>query len=339
MFKLYLLIIFLVFTKISFAGQKIDTVYFQNGDKITCEFKYLENNLLHISTKNAGSLNIEWDMVDSLYIKELLLILLDDGENVIGKILPSKTKNSLIIDAGLTSIKINQLSIVKMYPYRERFFKRFSGDLGTSFSYTKVNKHRAFEFNGKLKYTTRKYVMSSSYDANITNQESTEQSQRHQALLDYNYILKNKFFYNATVLVEKNTELALDLRTNTGVGLGNFFIFNNYSQAYGTVGIQGNREFSEDSVATNIEGVFLLSYTIFKYSYPKIDLTMSSVLYPNLIDFERIRTTINSKLRWEVHSNLYLKYTLYHTFDNKPLTEGAEKSDWSVSVGIEYSFN
>jgi hypothetical protein len=105
------------------------------------------------------------------------------------------------------------------------------------------------------------------------------------------------------------------------------------------MGIQGNREFAKDSTASNIEGVFSLNYTIFKYSYPKVDLTISSILYPNLVDFERIRTTVNSKLRWEIHSNLYLKYTLYHTFDNKPLTKGAEKSDWSVSLGVEYSFN
>ncbi len=50
------------------ASSKIDTIYFQSGDRITAEVKLLENNQLKLSTDDVGTIYVEWDKVDSVMI-------------------------------------------------------------------------------------------------------------------------------------------------------------------------------------------------------------------------------------------------------------------------------
>ena len=161
----------LVFSNSTFAGPKADTVYFQNGDKITCEFKDLRNNLLRVSTSDAGSFNIEWDKIDSLYIKQLLIIVLDDGTKIIGGIIPSDTTGTVLIDVGFNTIPVKQLSIIQMYPYHKKFIKRLSGNFGFGYSSTKANKLKTIDFNSKVKYVSSKSTIEASYIANSTIQE------------------------------------------------------------------------------------------------------------------------------------------------------------------------
>ena len=47
---------FIVIYSNSFAGEKIDTVYYQKGDRITGEVKSLDNNLLKLSTDDSGTI-------------------------------------------------------------------------------------------------------------------------------------------------------------------------------------------------------------------------------------------------------------------------------------------
>jgi hypothetical protein len=58
------------------ASSKIDTIYFQNGDRITAEVKSLANNQLQLSTDDAKTINVQWDKVDSVQILNNMRILL-----------------------------------------------------------------------------------------------------------------------------------------------------------------------------------------------------------------------------------------------------------------------
>lgn len=328
-----------MFGNTSFAGPKTDTVYFNNGDKITCEFKHLQNNLFHVSTSDASSFDIEWDKIDSIYIKQLLLIILDNGTKIIGEISPSDSIGIIIIDVGFNSLKVSKVSIIEMYPYQKRFIKRLSGKLGSGYSASKANKLRTLTVNGEIKYTSDKSQSKINYDGYLTKQENLDNSERHEAKYNYYHYMPHKFFYNILTSVEHNSELNLDLRTNIGGGFGNNFIYSNRSIAFASIGLQANREFTSDSVTNNLEGVITLSYSVFKYNSPKIDFTLSSILYPNITTTGRVRTTTDSKLRWEILNDFYLTQSLYFTYDTKPLAANAEKGDWSFSIGFEFSFN
>lgn len=321
------------------AGAKTDTIYFNNGDKITCEFKYLQNNLLHVSTSDASSFDIEWNRIDSLYIKQLLLIRLDDGTKIIGEILPSDSNGMISVDVGFNALLIKSISIIQMYPYQKRVIKRLSGKIGAGYSASKANSLKTFKLDGELKYSSDKSYSKINYDGNLTKQHEIDDIERHEAKYNYYHYLPRRFFYNALTSAEHNSELELDLRTNIGGSFGNNFIFNNHSIAFASAGLQANREFTRDSITNNLEGVITLNYSVFKYGSPKIDFTISAILYPNITTNNRIRTTTDTKLRWEIFNDLYLTQSFYFTYDTKPLTVDAEKGDWQFSMGFEYSFN
>ena len=334
-----IIVVLFYFVLPGFAGLKNDTIYFQSGNKLTCEFKNLQNNLLHVSTEDAGKLYIEWDKIDSLYIKQFLVIETKTGERITGTVSPADSVQYVVLTGWFGERRIQQMSIVRMYPFRQTFLKRLSGSLGGGFGYTKANELSKFDINSFAKYTAEKNIIDFNYDANWSDQKELEATKRHNISSNYYRLLNKKYFYTIFLSAEINSELGLDLRTNVGGGLGNNFIFNNRVIALGSIGAQVNREFTADSIANNAEGIIKLSYNLFKYTSPKIDLTITSSTYPNLIDFERIRTTLDSKLRWEILSDFFIKYTFYYTFDSKPLSSEANKSDWSTTIGFEYSFN
>jgi hypothetical protein len=334
-----ILLVLLNLQLIVLAGPKTDTVYFQNGDKLTCEFKNLQNNLMHVSTSDAGTLDIKWDKIDSIYIMQYLLIETKDGEHLIGTIFPTDSLNIVGVAGGYGIRYMHRMSIVRMYPYRKQFFKRMSGNIGSGFSYAQANKLSTFDFNGNMKYTAEKFIIKSRYDARWSSEEGRDNAERHEASINHYRLLPRRFFYTTLISLERNSELNLDLRTNLGVGLGNNFIFNNHSIAFGALGFQVNKEMTADSSTMNSEGIIALNYSLFKLSSPKIDLTISTNVFPNLTDFERVRASVDSKLRWELFNNFYIKYTVYYTFDSKPLSAEAKKEDWATTIGIEFSFN
>jgi hypothetical protein len=337
---IFLLILFIVFHNYSaFAGTKTDTVYFKNGNKLTCEVKRLYANLLHVSTSDAGNIDIKWDKIDSLYIKQYMVIILEDGERILGTFIPGDTTGNDGI-AGVFGIKfIPHLSIIQMYQYKKIFWKRMSGRLSTGASYVKATGVGAVEFDGKLKYSTEQNIIDSKYNAYWSRYKKEDISQRHNVSLNYYRILRNRYFYTALVSLEKNSELGLDLRSNVGLGYGNNIIFNNKSLGFAAAGIQINNERGQDSTQNNAEGIFVLSYSLFILSSPKISFDFSFELSQNLKDIERTRLAINSNLKWEIISDFYIKYNFYYAFDSKPLSETASKKDWSTSIGIEFAFN
>jgi hypothetical protein len=71
-------------------ANKVDTIFFQNGDRITAEVKSMENNKLRLSTDDAGTITLEWDKVDSVKIINPMRIVLQNGEILYGLLLPAE---------------------------------------------------------------------------------------------------------------------------------------------------------------------------------------------------------------------------------------------------------
>jgi hypothetical protein len=95
----------------------------------------------------------------------------------------------------------------------------------------------------------------------------------------------------------------------------------------------------EEQVTTeNGEGLFGVDARIFKYTDPEIYLTSSFNWYPSMTITGRHRTEADVKLRFELLNNLFLEFTFYHTYDNKPASETAANSDYGFISSFQYTF-
>ena len=59
---------------------------------------------------------------------------------------------------------------------------------------------------------------------------------------------------------------------------------------------------------------------------------------PNLSDTGRVRGELDVSLKWEMIADLFWQLSSYHSYDNRPPTVGAEKSDYGVVTSLGYDF-
>ena len=138
-------------------ASKIDTIYYQNGDRITAEVKSLENNQLKLSTDDAGTVNVEWNKIDSLKILNNMRIVLDHGKILYGKVLPAgETGKCYIWSFVVEPLLLELVRIVILTPLEDKFIDRLSGTLSSGFSYVKASQVMNMNFDGSLKYQAEK---------------------------------------------------------------------------------------------------------------------------------------------------------------------------------------
>ncbi len=316
---------------------KIDTIFLQHGDRITGEVKTMENNYLRLSTDDAGTVKVEWNKIDSVKILTSMRIELVDGRIMYGKLLTAGIVGSCYIwrrEGDPVLIKL--IRIVALSPVEEKFVDRLNGTLSTGFSYVKASDIAQWNFNGSIEYQARKNHGELFYDGNIT-QDSLKTSQRHNGGATFIRLLPKNWFLITSFSLESNTELELDLRSNWGIGGGKSLIRTNFTSFYLASGIQFNRETSKGVEQFNVEGVLEANYSVFIYDDPEVSFDIKVDLIPSISNIGRLRSNINSNLKWEVFNDFYLKWTFYYTHDNRPLSETAAKSDWAVTLlGVEY---
>jgi hypothetical protein len=318
-------------------ANKVDTIFFQNGDRITAEVKSMENNKLRLSTDDAGTITLEWDKVDSVKIINPMRIVLQNGEILYGLLLPAEESKGCYIWSREEEPRLTALeTIVLLSPFEERILDRLSGILSSGFSYTKASSIMQINLNGSVKYLAEKNQLELYYDG-IFTRESAGSSEYQNGGLNFRRILPRKWFLGSNLSAESSTEQQLDLRTSLSLGGGNGIIMTNHSQFYVAAALLGNREVSSGTDQYNIEGLLSLDYSIFIFDSPEVSLNIGGDLIPSISDLGRVRSRFDSNLKWEVFKDFYLKWTFFYSYDSKPLSKDGEKSDWAVSlVGLEY---
>ena len=334
---IFILLLFSIL-QAGFCGAKIDTIYFQNGDRVTGEVKALENNQLRLSTDDAGTVKVEWNKVDSVKILNNMRIVLEEGVILYGKILPAgeRGKCYIWIREGLP-VLMDLIRIVLLSPIEDKFIKRLDGTISSGFSYVKASRIMQMNLNGAIEYEAKKNRIQLSYDGIYTSDPETGKTQRQNAGASFVRIFPRNWFLVSALHAESNSELELDLRASLSLGGGNSIVNTNFTRLSTALGIQATREYSHGDFQNNAEGVVMANYSVFIYDDPEVTFNLSGDLIPSLSDLGRVRTTIDSNLKWEIFNDLYLKWSFYYNFDSRPLSETAEKNDWAITLlGLEY---
>ncbi len=320
------------------ASSKIDTIYFQNGDRITAEVKSLESNHLKLSTDDGGTIYVEWNKIDSVKILNNMRILLSNGKIMYGKILPAGEVGKCFIWSSFEDpLLLELIRIVLLAPMEDLFVDRLSGTLSSGFSYVKSTSVMQMNFDATVKYQAEKNQLEFSYSGLFSTDPTSGYSQNQNGGMQLIRILPKNWFLLSNLLLESNSELDLDLRTSITLGGGNAFIRTNASLLYAALGLQGNRETSLGVGQFNLEVVISTKYSVFIYDDPEVSFNFTGDLIPSLTTLGRIRTNIDSNLKWEVFNDFFLKWTFFYNFDSQPLSETAEKNDWAVTlIGVEY---
>ncbi|MEA3463218.1 MAG: DUF481 domain-containing protein [Bacteroidota bacterium] len=327
-----------IFVSCNLMASKIDTIYFQNGDRITAEVKNLENNQLKLSTDDASTIYVEWNKIDSVKILNSMRIVLSGGRIIYGKIMTAGEAGKCFIWSSEDEPLLMELGrIVALAPMEDKFIDRLSGSLSSGFSYVKASQVAQLNFDGSIRYQAEKNSLELFYSGLFSEDPTTGYSQNQSGGATAVRLLPKKWFVLSQLTMESNSEMDLDLRTSITAAGGNAFIRTNRSSFYGALGIMGNREISLGDAQFNLEGLIASEYSVFIFDSPEVSFTLSADVIPSFTTLGRVRTNIDSNLKWEIFSDFYLKWTFYYNYDSQPLSTDAEKNDWAVTlIGVEY---
>jgi hypothetical protein len=320
-------------------AQKNDTVYLNNGDRITGELKKFENGLLFLKTDAMQTINIEYDRIGTLYSAKHFELRTTSGYRYFGTLLKSTVPGTVNIATTTDTIPKPLWDIVQITSIKNRFLQKIDGSVDLGLNYTKATDVFQYSLMVSLTHRTPNYATRIDLSSILSDQDE-DISRNNDAGLNVTRYLPGKWFARAEARGQENTELDLDYRIQTGLGGGYDVVRSNSQRLYGLAGLLANRERTIDSslVSTNLELLLAVAYKWFRYRYPKIDITSGFNVFPSLTTGGRIRLEYDLSAKIEILKDVFFSLTLYENFDNNPSSASTSKNDWGIITSLGYTF-
>ncbi len=322
------------------VNQKTDTVILINGNIITGEIKKFTYGILTYKMDGMGTVNIEVDKISSMKSKKTFEIRLDNGLKYFGSLDTSSFPRltNIVILNGRIPVRINQ--IVEIYRLRNKFWARIDGDADLGFSYTKGSNILQFNFSGNLTYRVKKYHIDFSNSTIFTNPNEDSETRNMTTTLSLQRYLARNWYADIALSAETNSELGLDLRLLTLLGVSHDLVSSMRQRLFFTLGANVNREYANGvkEATINYEGLVYVQHKVFRYLIPKLDITTYIGFYPSFSVKDRYRLNFNFNAKLEVISDFYISLSLYDNYDSKPQGENASNNDWGTVLSVGVSF-
>lgn len=324
------------------VGQKNDTVYFLNGDRISGEIKKYKFGFLTYKTYGVSTVNVKYDKISTFFSRKSFDILLENGMRRFGSFDTSFMAQYVKIVTTNDTLLTPLIEVVEITPIKNRFWGRLSGNVDLGFSYTKANTLSQLTFSSVLNYTQKDYFAKLSlYSLNSmqTNQENSRTKKNDAQLIYFNRV-KNNWYALGMGSAEQNSELGLFLRSQFGVGISNELIHTNLNNVLAAAGLVVSKEQSSDTTFSriNVDAFSSVQYRLFRFREPEIDITSNAIVYPSMNVADRWRFNYDIKFSFKIITDMYLSFSLYFNYDSKPPSLTAGKSDYSFTSSFGYTF-
>lgn len=325
---------------VAFSAAKTDVVVFNNGDRLTGEVKSLERGRLRFKTDATDTISIEWDDVAFLSSDQNIQVETEEGERYLGHISRAAFESLTVVETASGPIELKSSTVVLMTPIEERGVSRLDGDITAGYNFAKSDQIQQLHFGLDMDYRTETRILSLEADATTSDSADSESNQRESLDLAYTRLLKNRWLFGGGLLLDRNDELGIDLRTSIGLGGGRIIRQSNSSNVEVQSGLQLSRENTSGggSSEDTVEAFVSLDWDWFRYDSPELDLSTNLKLIPNLTDSGRIRGEFDISLRWEMIEDLFWQLSFYDSYDSDPVVLNAEKNDFGINTSLGYDF-
>lgn len=320
------------------ARQKTDLVYLTNGDRITCEIKQMDRGILQVSTNDIGTLNIEWEDVDSLNSVYQFRVEDHIGQKYFGALFLRHDGMLEVIEAGQTE-RVQHIDVVAITPLEASFWQQLDGSINVGFSYTKSNTLAQLTSDIYVRRRTDIRLFELDMSSITTGQEGTETERRENLTFTYSRLFDGPLFLTWNTGAQTNDELGLDLRVQFSGGLGMKWIQSNHNDLMSTGGLSVNREWSKNADGqTNLEAFISVAHAVFRYDYPKTDITTQFTVFPSLTDWGRIRGELDVSASREIVKDFTIVLTFYDSYDSDSPDPTADKNDYGLVMSLGWTF-
>jgi hypothetical protein len=320
------------------ADPKTDVVVLKNGDQVTCEIRRLTRGKLRVKTDDMGTVDIEWDKVESLTAKGLFEIEDLGGHLYFGPLETVPDEGLQVATAtGIETVPL--LSIVRIMMLKTSFWKRLSGSVDVGFGYTKSSDLAQFNGDVSVKFTRPSFFAEFNASSFIQRQERIEDTTRNSTSLSYTRTFENRQFAVGRVSADQNRELGFDLRAGVAAAWGRYLLRSQGNEILGAAGLYVNREVPvEGETTTNLEALIAFDWANFSFDFPKTDIEITTILFVGLTDRGRYRVDLDARFDRELFSDFHLVIKGFFNYDSRSPTTGASTDDYQVSLALGYTF-
>lgn len=334
----HLLLLLLMFSGTGLA-QKTDTVYLQNGDRLTGELKKFENGLLFLKTDAMETVEIEYDRIFTVYSAKLFEFRTTSGYRYYGTLLNSPDSGTINIVRINDTVPKPLWDIVQITSIKNRFWQKIDGSVDVGLNYTKASDVLQFSFIASATHRTADYATRFDLSSIVSDQDG-DISKNNDVSIGVTRFFEGNWFAGGQISGQQNTELDLDYRILIGLGGGYDFVRTNSQRLYAMGGALANRERTIEEVllSNNIELFAGIHYKWFRYRHPKLDITSGFNIYPSMTTWGRVRMEYDLAAKIEVIKDVFFGLTLYDNFDNNPSSSESSKNDWGIITSLGYSF-
>lgn len=329
----------LLFVAAPALAQKTDVIVLFNGDRVTCEIRSYDSGRLQVKTDIASDIAVKWNKIVSITSDKNFEVETTDGFTHYGKLAPSTPPGKLdvVSEAGTDSIEF--MSVVRISPIYQSFWRRWQGSFDLGFNYTQANNYFQFTLNGDAAFRRPTFELSTSLSMFFTAQEQVPSNQRANFTLQYEKFLKGRWLLVGFGGIDRNIQLGLDWRYSLGGGYGRDLVFTNRTRLTTIVGLVGMHEQPVTGDSTNdLAAVLAAQYSSFTYDFPKVTIGASLSVIPYITQGGRLRINFNGMIKREIARDFYLSLSIFDNFDNKDPSTGQAKNDWGPVLSVGYSF-
>jgi hypothetical protein len=319
--------------------EKTDVIVLKNGDRVTGEITDLEFGLLRLETDNMGTISIEWGAIASIDSQYRFDVEQAGGRRFSGLIATSSDGESLTIRDENTEETIELTSVTRINELESGFWERLSGSLSLGFNYTKSTGISTGSIVFNSAYQAERLRITLDASAYETSSPDTEPSSREQISSTVQFQRERPSFLLLLNSLERNDELGIDARLQSGAALARYFRQDQDSEMMLLVGAVANQEWTNgvDDSQQSLEGVLGAQWRIFRFSDPEVSLASTFYAYPSLTESGRVRGSLDVSLRREIINDLFFDISLYDSYDSDPPSEG-EKNDYGIVTSLGYKF-
>ncbi len=320
-------------------AQKTDVVVIRNGNEITGEIKKLERGKLDYSTDDMGRISIEWDKVLHVTSNHYFEVEQSSGAKYFGQLRRTEEPGQLVV-VLTRPVTLPLISVVRITPVEATFWQRLSGYVDVGFNFTRANSLLELTTGFEVKYRGRKWFSKLSGNTYYQNQDSSDATSRNDVGFNLQRFLAHKWSAGGVVTAAQNQQLELDLRLQTGLTGNHNLIQSNSSMLILTGGLTGNmEEYVGVDASMNVELSVGGDYSLFRYDSPKTDIQTDLTVFVGLVDLGRVRTDFNWRVSYEIISDFTVGLRGFHTFDSRPGSTTANRSDYGIYLTLGYSFS
>ncbi len=338
---LSILVLSVILTPGLFAQVKKDTLFFTNGTIVVGILKKIKVGVVTFDPDWANDITVQLKRINTINAgREIYRVESTKKQVYFGVLMQDSIPHSVRIVNGVVQSSLGMEDIVNLYPYSDRILRRFSGDFGFGYNYTRSSSYGRLNFDGTLNYLAKNQETGISLSTVYSVTDSGMTRDREDASIKSNYYFSPTSFVSGAVGYQRNLELGINRRYQEGIGIGNKFITKKVAYAWARGGLVFNQEKSTEGKSSGnlTEFYTQLQFNFFKFTKPEVKFDITQTIYLGITDKGRFRSDGESNLSWEIVRNFKLTFQVYNNYDSKPPVSSSSNFDYGIVFGLSYFF-